>query len=137
MGRALHFSFFLPTRPAADRSRSKGPLPLFWACECSTPLAAVVLRREISGDIHLRPKQPTLHNLPELCPPAVAARPAQPILPPPCPMAHVWLHLGPRRRRRCAISHHHLENDKKARALLPLSLPLMHHSHYLNYVERE
>ena len=99
------------------------------AGECSLNCCASLLRRmEIRGDIHLRPKQPTLHNLPPSLPPPRCPCPSHP-----CPMAHVCVRGAPRgpsaplhfwmavaaMAAAAAISHHHLGMIRK------LALPLI------------
>ena len=113
MGRALHFSSSLLPCPLLAQVQES---PLFWAYERVQPELRCLFfsgqRMEISEDIHLRPKQPTLHNLP--CPSH------------PCPMAHVCAceaaapPLAAFLDGRSAISQHHLGMIRKL-APLPLS----------------
>ena len=117
MGRALHFSSTLLPCPLLAQVQESS---LFWAYERVQPELRCLFsgrrRMEISEDIHLRPKQPTLHNLP--CPSH------------PCPMAHVCAceaaaapPLAAFLDGRSAISQHHLGMIRK---LAPHSLSPSH-----------
>lgn len=134
MGCALHFS----SSPVPVPARTLHCLFFGHAGECSLNCCASLhWRMEIRGDIHLQPKQPTLHNLPTYLPFSVPTH-AQWRMCACGPSSAPAAFLDGRGRQGRYLASPSW-NDKKARSpshlLARLLAPLMHHSHYLNYVE--